>query len=106
MNDLWLTVETVRVMTGRQVTDLEDYFHRLGGTTPIEQVPPEAWKRLQAELLESGYELRWVISTCGGKPVQKWVRGSWPNDALRLSSYVVGRFLPGSKPVEAYVPFD
>lgn len=106
MSDLWLTVETVRVMTGRQVTDLEDYFHRLGGITPIEQVPPGALKRLQAELLECGYAPRWVILACGGKPVHKWVRDTWPNDSLRLSSYVVGSLLPGSGPVEAYVPFD
>lgn len=106
MNNLWLTVATVRAMTGRQVTDLEDYFRRLGGTTPAKMVPAPVWDRLRIELLECGYEPRWLVPACGGKPVHKWVRSAWQNDARCLSSYMVGSLIPGREPVEAYVPFD
>lgn len=103
---LALTVEAVRVMIGRQVTDPADFFHRLGGTTPFEDVPPEAREVIQCMLQELGYELRWLIPAYGGRPVHKWVRPTWPNDWLRLSTYVVGDIVPGTRLVEAYVPFD
>ena len=103
---LALTVEAVRVMTGRQVTDLADFFHRLGGTTPFEEVPPEARKVIHSMLQEMGYKSRWLVPACGGKPVHKLVRPTWPNDWVCLSTYVTGDMVPGAWPVEAYVPFD
>lgn len=103
---LSLTVEAVRVMTGRQVTDPADFFHRLGGTTPFEDVPPEAWEVIHSILQELGYELRWLVPARGGKPTQKWVRPTWPHDWVCLSTYVTGDIVPGAWPVEAYVPFD
>lgn len=103
---LSLTVKAVRVMTGRQVTDLADFFLRLGGTTPFKDVPLEARAVISSLLQELGYELRWLVPAQGGMPVHKWVRPTWPNDWCSLSTYAAGNTVPGTWPVEAYVPFD
>lgn len=103
---LSFSVEAVRVMTGRQVTDLADFFRRLGGTTPFDDLPLGVSAVLCSMLQELGYELRWLVHAGGGKPVHKWVRPKWPNDQSCLSSYVAGDIVPGRAPVEAYVPFD
>jgi hypothetical protein len=83
-------------LVGRQVTDVEYLYERIGGESRPDRIPPAIRSGLADLLRLLGYRQRWVRPVGSGSMGFRWVRGPWPGDFPALCA----------REVESYTNFD